>query len=319
MSTTMKTLTLLLTTAALSGFVLAGCGDDDGTVADGGPMTDGHVPDTDSGPTPDGGPVPTGPCTDLCNELATNCTGANAQYASTDECMAYCTGAGWPEGTAGEMAGNTISCRIYHGGAPAMMDPATHCPHAGPSGAGVCGGPDFRTESADMYTRVDRMGMPAVSTALVSSGMKNAYNDADPTDDVAGTFAGDLITNLTGLHTALDDDLTGAGLTPCSMTNTIAGLPACLGQDVAAGVHVADLVLPDTLQVNPAAAAGFPNGRKLTDPVIDVTLSVVMLELTSGTCGGSPCGPTTLVGTNPSMNDVPFLTEFPYLAPPHTP
>jgi hypothetical protein len=267
----------------------------------------------------DGGPMPTGPCADYCATLDMNCTGANAQYASSAECVSYCMASGWPEGTVGDMAGNTIQCRIYHGGAPAAADPDTHCHHAGPSGAGVCGGPGFRSEAADAYTRVDRMGMPAVSTALVSSSMKNAYNDADPTDDATLMFAGELIANLTAIHGALDDDLTGAGLSPCSMTETIDGLPACVGQEVAAGVSVASLVIPDTLQIDPAADAGFPNGRALPDPVIDVTLGVILLELTSGTCGGEPCGAGSLVGTNPTANDVAFLDAFPYLAPPHTP
>ena len=39
-------------------------------------------------------------------------------------------------------------------------------------------------------------------------------------------------------------------------------------------------VVPDTLKIDLTAAAGFPNGRKLEDPVIDVTLAVVLLDLT---------------------------------------
>lgn len=78
---------------------------------------------------------------------------------------------------------------------------------------------NFRTDSASAYTRVDRMGMPAVSTALIGSSMKNAYNDADPADDVAGTFVPELAAQLTGLTDALADDLVGAGLTPCAVPN----------------------------------------------------------------------------------------------------
>src|SRR5688572_7323331 len=80
---------------------------------------------------------------------------------------------------------------------------------------------DFRTETPDMYTRVDRMGMPAVATALIGSAMKEAYNDADPNDDITDVgglpmWAGEYLANLTGLHAALEDDLAGAGLTRCS-------------------------------------------------------------------------------------------------------
>ncbi len=54
--------------------------------------------------------------------------------------MAYCMGScsALPEGKPGDMAGNTVNCRIYHAGASAM-DAAVHCVHAGPGGAGACG------------------------------------------------------------------------------------------------------------------------------------------------------------------------------------
>ena len=302
----------------------AGCGDDDGmTPADAGRDTGMVIPDgggTDSGGT-DAGPTDAGMATDCdryCDAVLANCTGDNAQYDDRADCVDYCSGAGLPVGTAGEMAGNTLECRIYHANfAGSSMDPVTHCPHAGPTGAEVCGTVGFRADAPSAYTRVDRMGMPAVSTALVGAAMKNAYNDADPADDAALTFATELITNLTGLHALLDDDLTGASLTPCSMVDMVGGLPECLGQNYAPGKTVASLVLPDTLHIDPSAGAGFPNGRTLPDPVIDVTLSVILLDLESTMCGGMPCAATTLVGTNPTMNDVAFLTTFPYLAPPH--
>lgn len=74
----------------------------------------------------------------------------------------------------------------------------------------------FRTDAASAYTRVDRMGMPAVSTALIGSSQKNAYNDANPADDTNGDFVPELSAQLTGLTNALADDLVGAGLTPCA-------------------------------------------------------------------------------------------------------
>lgn len=316
----------VLSMAALAGASLAlvACGDDmpSGPTDSG---VDAQTPEVDSGMDVDGGGALTG-CAGYCTQITTNCTGDNAQYASMTDCMETCAALAWPEGTAGDTSGNTIQCRIYHGGAPAASNPGEHCPHAGASGAGVCGASiTFRTDAPSAYTRVDRMGMPAVSTALIPSGSKDAYNDADPSDDAAGTFVGDILGSLTTIHTALDDDLAAATLTPCSMTIMEGGLPQCVGQEIAPGVQVADLVLPDTLQINPAAAAGFPNGRRLADPVIDVTLSVILLDM-GGVCGvGMTCSPTTLVSgpapapLNPPANDVAFLDTFPYLAPAHTP
>lgn len=74
----------------------------------------------------------------------------------------------------------------------------------------------FRTDPASSYTRVDRMGMPAVATALIGSSQKVPYNDADPADDADGDFVPELTAQLTGLTNALADDLVAAGLTPCA-------------------------------------------------------------------------------------------------------
>ncbi len=142
--------------------------------------------------------------------------------------------------------------------------------------------------------RVDRMGMPAVATAVITS--KNAYNQADPTDDAAGDFTSEIVANVGALHTALDDDLTGLGFTPCATGD-------CVNQ-------AAPFVVPDVIRVTAAQAAGFPNGRRLTDPVIDITLALILLDLNSH-------GVTALIGVNPTAGDLPFNSRFPYLAAPH--
>ncbi len=300
---------------ALASILVAACG--------GGMTTDGGGTDSPS----------SGGCSTYCAQITTNCTGDNAQYADMADCLSYCSAAAWPAGMAMASSGNTLACRIYHSGMPAMGDPAMHCPHGGPTGADVCGTIAFRSEAPPQYTQVDRMGMPAVSTALIGEAMKEAYNDADPLDMTTGDaslrFVPELAAGNTALHTTigtpgptagLDDDLTAATLTPCSMVTLVGGLPECFGQEVAAGVSVASLVVPDTLQINPAAPAGFPNGRRLEDPVIDVTLAIILLRM-GAPCGAGTCSPATLAtaGINPGANDVTNLTEFPYFAPPHAP
>jgi hypothetical protein len=82
--------------------------------------------------------------------------------------------------------------------------------------AGAGSGFVFRTDLPASYTRVDRMGMPAVATALVSSTNKNAYNDDTPQIDATGKWAPELTATLKGLTTALADDLTALKLTPCA-------------------------------------------------------------------------------------------------------
>lgn len=75
---------------------------------------------------------------------------------------------------------------------------------------------NFRTDPASGYVRVDRMGQPAVATALIGTATKNAYNDANPSDDVANTFVPEIVAQLTLLHNGLADGLIALGLTPCS-------------------------------------------------------------------------------------------------------
>ena len=158
----------------------------------------------------------------------------------------------------------------------------------------------FEEGGLDDYARVDRLGMPAVATALISS--KDAYNEADPTDDANLAFAGEIIASLGAIHGILDDDLAAFGLTPCTVVGDGSG--SCVAQG-------APLVLPDTLAVDLTAESGFPNGRLLEDPVIDVTLAVVLLDL-------SVHSPGTFVGLlNPPANDVAFQAGFPYLAAPN--
>jgi hypothetical protein len=154
----------------------------------------------------------------------------------------------------------------------------------------------FATDAASAYLRVDRMGMPAVATAVIAGD--DAYNAANPTDDVEGDFVGEITASISFLHGALDDDLAGLLLTPCD-TST------CVGQ-------AAPYVVPDVLTLDTTTYAGFPNGRLLPDPVIDVTLALILLDLEVHSV-------TTFADLplNPPANDVTFPATFPYLAAAH--
>lgn len=154
----------------------------------------------------------------------------------------------------------------------------------------------FAEDEASAYAQIDRHAMPAVNVALIQS--KDEYNMVGP--DATGDYVDEITASVTALHTALDDDLMMAGLTPCAPD-------ACVGQ-------AAPYVVPDTIKIDTSMAAGFPNGRQLTDPVIDVTFALLLLDLsvegqTATTLAGLPL--------NPTANDVAFETAFPYVAPAH--
>ena len=74
----------------------------------------------------------------------------------------------------------------------------------------------FRSDPVSAYTRVDRMGMPAVATVLIAQSRRPAYNDSDPSDDAKGNYVGELAEELRILTNALADDFIARGLTPCA-------------------------------------------------------------------------------------------------------
>jgi len=77
-------------------------------------------------------------CENYCEIIQKNCVGANSQFADKATCLGFC--ATNPDGVFKDIGGNTKDCRIYHAFAGvALNDVATHCPHAGHSGANVCG------------------------------------------------------------------------------------------------------------------------------------------------------------------------------------
>ena len=134
---------------------------------------------------------------------------------------------------------------------------------------------------------VDRMGRPAIATVLIPDGSEDDFNSTRPRDDVE-QWGDDVTASLLALSS-----LDGSGYTE--------GQARALAETV---------LLPDVLTVDTSSAAGFLNGRGLSDDVIDLELLVV----TGGLFGGSPVLDSDCVGAN----DVAFGTTFPYLAPAHT-
>lgn len=107
---------------AFSLSAIAACGDDGGTA------------------TPDASIDGAGglTCDAYCTAVTANCTAAaDKQYNDRAQCLASC--AFLPPGSLADTQGNTLGCRIYHGGAPAAGNPTMHCPHAGPGGDSACG------------------------------------------------------------------------------------------------------------------------------------------------------------------------------------
>jgi hypothetical protein len=99
--------------------------------------------------------------------------------------------------------------------------------------------------------QIDRMGRPAINTALIPSSMKDAFNAGIPSTDQAN-FSDEVTASITSLSNAAN----AAGLTP--------------------------VLLPDTLTFDTSNAGGFLNGRRLADDVIDAELNLLSAGAVTG-------------------------------------
>ena len=149
--------------------------------------------------------------------------------------------------------------------------------------------------------QVDRMGRPAIATVFIpnnpippdttGASQKATFNAAQPNNDRA-RFRGEVVNTLETLFS-----LNNAG-GPLGGTDD----PS---DDATALSGLADVLLPDILTYDVTNPAGFLNGRKLSDDVIDAELNLVSEGLiTQGDCVAA--------------NDKQFRAGFPYVAEPNT-
>lgn len=138
--------------------------------------------------------------------------------------------------------------------------------------------------ASGMWVQVERMGRPAINTVFNhTKAEKEASNRLRPTDDRAVDHD-----NVIGVLDAIGNVLTANGLE---------------AYDTATKEAIANVLLPDVLTFKVGDAAGFLNGRKLGDDVIDAEFSL----LTNG----------NITSDGVDANDKAFSTSFPYLATPH--
>src|SRR6476469_2307507 len=136
------------------------------------------------------------------------------------------------------------------------------------------------------WTNVDRMGNPAVNVALVPFNQKNAHNAGSPVDDANRRF-----------WPGIQDTLQNFYHTDATSTAVFENLIVKRGDYLRL-----DLTVPNT-GTNPEAQ--FPNGRRLTDDVIDILLFLINNRQD--------------LKDNVNGNDVPLRTSFPFLAPSQQP
>lgn len=127
--------------------VATGCGTDleaAGLAQDGSalPRRDsGLVDPSEAGAPVDSGPIIAPSCRKYCDLVMSNCTGDDAQYASMDECIAFCARLPPVQTSrdAEEKRAASVACRQYWADSPARTNPTSYCLAAGPFGGNVCG------------------------------------------------------------------------------------------------------------------------------------------------------------------------------------
>lgn len=170
--------------------------------------------------------------------------------------------------------------------------------------------------------QVSRLGMPLVNEIVIPLGKKDLFNANEPFNDVAnfGAFVVDpepakLLHALFGINVppAPRNDLVAVFATGVPGLNQPANVAP--GEMLRLNLSIPPAAKPDRFGVLAGDVAGFPNGRRLGDDVVDIELRVVAGVLVDG----FNVAPNNQLGDGIDANDVPYLPYFPYVAPPHNP
>ena len=183
--------------------------------------------------------------------------------------------------------------------------------------------PGGRRESGN-WVRISRLANPLVNELVVPVGKKDTFNATSPVQD--GPFL-PLVQNpeparlITALYNIDVPPPPRVDLTDIFLYG-IAGLNQPRGVRPAEMMRLNMAIAPDIAGPTPSRLgllggdkAGFPNGRRPMDDVVDIELRSL--------AGGTPLtpaynkAPNNLLADGVDANDKPFGTTFPYLAAPH--
>ncbi len=170
--------------------------------------------------------------------------------------------------------------------------------------------------------QVSRLGMPLVNEVVIPLKDKDKFNASEPYNDVANFGASVVNPELAILLNLLY----GISVPPAPRADIVAVFATGVaGLNQPAGVSPGEMLRlnmtipasasPNRLGVLAGDVAGFPNGRRLGDDVVDIAERVVAGVLVPG----FNIAPNNQLGDGIDVNDVPYLPYFPYVAPPHNP
>jgi hypothetical protein len=120
-------------------------------------------------------------CSTYCKLVQSACTGNLQVYESQSQCLAAC--AVLDPGKQGDESQNTVRCRRYHS-YNALLDPATHCTHAGPTGDGTCG-----TDNCHAYCQILKGGCPTEFASVYGGDAADLGSCEDTSQGIAESKA----------------------------------------------------------------------------------------------------------------------------------
>ncbi|WP_374105533.1 DUF4331 domain-containing protein [Streptomyces sp. McG3] len=191
---------------------------------------------------------------------------------------------------------------------------------------------------AKQWKQVSRLGNPLVNEVVVPLKFKDAFNTLNPSQDrtvqpvvdkVYDPILPKLIQQVYGIPAPATprNDLAEIYLTGiCKVCGPIKAdlnahrlnkdatlrkiVPA---EELRLNMAVPPTARPQRLGVLAGDLAGFPNGRRLADDIVDISLQAV-----EGAAQTGVLVPELADGDKVDTNEVPFGTSFPYVALPHT-
>ncbi|PKV83284.1 DUF4331 domain-containing protein [Streptomyces sp. TLI_146] len=170
-----------------------------------------------------------------------------------------------------------------------------------------------RKNASGGWSQVSRLGMPLVNEVVVPLKDKDKFNASAPWNDadflpyVTQPELPGLIESIYKIKAPAQprNDLVSAFLTGVKDLNQPPNVrPA---EMIRLNTAIAPSSSPKRLGVLDGDTAGYPNGRRLTDDVVDISLQVVEGELT---------GAKNDLGDAVNANDAAFGKSFPYVALP---
>lgn len=178
-------------------------------------------------------------------------------------------------------------------------------------------------ETSGPLIQVSRLGMPLVNEVVAPLGAKDLFNSSKPGDDAQflGAVTDPEIAKLFNLLygdalVAVPEsertDLVTVFLTGVPDLNQPANVTP--SEMLRLNMAIAPAAEENPLGVIAGDTAGFPNGRRLGDDVVDVELRVAAGFLLGEEFQNGANGQ---LGDGVPVNDLPFLASFPYVATPH--